>query len=70
MRENATNVVIFNRTAVDLASIASMHWEHSKLYVHLNGGRFLTLLGNDALTLWERYTAGGLELHTGELVGQ
>ena len=70
MREDATNVVRFGVHAVKLGSVAAAHWEASKLYVHLDGGRFLTLMGDDAKQLWAAFTSGALDLRTGELVGQ
>ncbi len=37
---------------LNLAAVASAHWEKRKLFVHLIGGRFITLTGEPADLAW------------------
>jgi hypothetical protein len=37
---------------VNVQAIASAHWEKTKLFVHLVGGRFLSFTGADAVSAW------------------
>jgi len=53
---------------VNLDAVASCHWEGSKLFVHLAGGRFLSFVGTDAHLLWDAICRGTLDLRTGELL--
>ena len=54
--------------AISLASIAAIHWEGPKLFIHLDGGRFLQLVGEPAKLLWDAYLAGAVDLQTGEVM--
>lgn len=56
------SVVKVGDMAFDVKSIASMHWEGSKLFVHLVGGRFLQLLGEQAKTLWQFFVSEAVDL--------
>lgn len=42
---------------VNLAAVASAHWEKDRLFVHLSGGRFLALDGAEASALWQTMEA-------------
>lgn len=54
---------------INLDAIAAAHWEGAKLFVHFNGGRFLQLVGVEARELFKVFSAGALDVETGELVG-
>jgi hypothetical protein len=47
---------------VNVAAIAGLHWESEKLFVHLTGGRFVSLTGVDAKQLWAAVESLSLDL--------
>jgi len=63
-------VVKIGKWAIDLEAICSAHFEGSKLFIHQQGGRFLSLEGEDADRLWQAYVVGALDLRTGEVVSR
>lgn len=45
------NRVLVGQTMLDLAAVMSSHWEDDRLFVYLDGGRFLQFKGDEAKLL-------------------
>jgi hypothetical protein len=59
-------LVRVGKHVVNLAAVASAHWEGLTLYVHLAGGRFVSFKGDDAQLIWDAVAAPAVDLRTGE----
>lgn len=60
------NFVKSGEHLVNLSTIAAMHWEGSKLFIHLEGGRFLSMVGPEARRIWNAVMAQSDDLDNGE----
>lgn len=68
MSEQANpELVRLGNRIVKLTAIASTHWEGERLFVYLDGGRFLQLGGDDAKRLWAVMQERSVSLRTGEV---
>lgn len=54
---------------INLAAVASAHWEKRTLYVHLIGGRFLSFKESAADLVWQAVSSPAVDLVTGEVGG-
>jgi hypothetical protein len=61
--------VKIGQQVVNLAAIASAHWEGEKLWVHSNGGRFTSITGKRAELLWSVLEGIALDLESGTVPG-
>lgn len=52
---------------LSLSAVAGAHWERDKLFVYLEGGRFMSFSGTDAHLVWSAITEGSVDLRTGEV---
>lgn len=61
------SLVKVGRHVLNLAAVASAHWERETLYVHLLGGRFVSFKGDEAQLIWQAVSAPAVDLETGEI---
>jgi hypothetical protein len=61
------HIVKVGQNMLNLAAISAAHWEGQTLYVHLNGGRFVSFKGSEAQLIWQAVSDRALDLGTGEV---
>jgi len=64
---SAPKLVKLGLQIINPNTIASVHWEGHKLFVHFSAGRFLALEGESARLLWKFLEPHALDLKTGEV---